>query len=76
GVHGRVLAVLAGTAGAVAVVAGVLYQYHGRVVAYLACGVAMSVLVGISLVLTGPQWRNRRGGDALLDPASAVTGHA
>ncbi|MGA1746051.1 MAG: MFS transporter [Ilumatobacteraceae bacterium] len=64
------------TAGAVAVVAGVLYQYHGRVVAYLACGVAMSVLVGISLVLTGPQWRNRRGGDALLDPASAVTGHA
>jgi len=64
------------TAGAVAVVAGVLYQYHGRVVAYLACGVAMSVLVGISLVLSGPQWRNRRGGDALLDPASAVTGHA
>lgn len=65
------------TAGIVAVAAGMLYQYHGRLVAYLACGIAMVVLVIASLSLSGPKWRSIRGVETPpVDPAAAVTGHA
>ena len=67
------------TAGTVAVIAGLLYQYHGRVVAYATCSVIMVVLVVASWQLSGPQWRARRGTSAdgaHSDPANAVTGHA
>ena len=67
------------TAGTVAVIAGLLYQYHGRVVAYATCSIIMVVLVTASWQLSGPQWRARRGtpaDGAQSDPATAVTGHA
>jgi MFS family permease len=67
------------TAGTVAVIAGLLYQYHGRVVAYATCSIIMVVLVVASWQLSGPQWRARRGTStegAQSDPATAVTGHA
>ena len=64
------------TAGMAAVAAGMLYQYHGRTVAYVACGLAMFVLVVASVILSGPRWRAVRGSVEAVDPAVAVTGHA
>lgn len=66
-------------AGLVAVLAGWLYEFHGRLVAYWVCSVLMVTLVVTALVLAGPEWRSRRGPEGANDPpdpVSAVTGHA
>ncbi|MEL0282955.1 MAG: MFS transporter, partial [Ilumatobacter sp.] len=66
-------------AGLVAVLAGWLYEFHGRLVAYWVCSVLMVTLVVTALVLAGPEWRSRRGPEGAIDPpdpVSAVTGHA
>jgi DHA1 family tetracycline resistance protein-like MFS transporter len=67
------------TAGIVAVLAGWLYEFHGRLVAYLVCAVLMIILVIAALALAGPTWRAHRGPSVAAeppDPVSAVTGHA
>jgi MFS family permease len=67
------------TAGVIAVLAGWLYEFHGRLVAYVVCSILMAVLVVAALVLAGPEWRARRGPSVAAeppDPVSAVTGHA
>ena len=66
------------TGGITAVLAGVLYSWGGRVLAYSTAAGIMVVLAVAAYVIAGPEYRARRGvGQPLqLDPASAVTGHA
>lgn len=66
------------TGGITAVLAGLLYSWGGRVLAYTTCSVIMIVLAVGAYVIAGPEYRARRGVDRplLVDPASAVTGHA
>ena len=65
------------TGGVTAVLAGVLYSWGGRVLAYTTCSVIMITLAVGAYALAGPEYRLRRAPDELvLDPASAVTGHA
>ena len=66
------------TGGITAVLAGVLYSWGGRVLAYTTAAVIMVVLAVAAYVIAGPEYRSRRGFEQPLpvDPASAVTGHA
>ena len=66
------------TAGTTAVVAGLLYEWGGRTLAYTTCTVVMVALATGAYVLAGPEYRAKRPIDADLspDPATAVTGHA
>lgn len=66
------------TGGITAVLAGVLYSWGGRVLAYSTAAVIMVVLAVAAYVIAGPEYRARRGVEQplRLDPASAVTGHA
>ena len=49
------------TAGITAVIAGVLYSWGGRTVAYSACAAAMVLLSVGAWVLAGPEYRRLRG---------------
>jgi MFS family permease len=66
------------TGGITAVLAGVLYSWGGRVLAYTTCSVIMIVLAVSAYVVAGPEYRARRSVEPppLVDPVSAVTGHA
>ncbi len=66
------------TGGITAVLAGVLYTWGGRVLAYTTCTVIMIALAVGAAVLAGPEFRARRdpARDLVPDPATAVTGHA
>ncbi len=66
------------TGGITAVLAGVLYSWGGRVVAYTTCSVIMVGLAVAAWVIAGPEFRARRGLDREIrpDPVHAVTGHA
>ncbi len=64
---------------ATAILAGVLYDFFGRVTAYTVCAATMVSLAAVAWWLAGPQWRARRVDsevEPLRDPAAAVTGHA
>jgi MFS family permease len=62
------------TGGITAVVAGVLYSWGGRTVAYTVCAVVMVVLSVGAWVLAGPENRARRGADGALasEPVGAA----
>jgi hypothetical protein len=47
------------TGGISAIVAGVLYESHGRSVAYGVTALVMALLVGAALVLVGRDWTQR-----------------
>lgn len=66
------------TGGLTAVLAGVLYSWGGRTLAYTVCAVLMIVLASTAFCLAGAEYRARRGsvGEVAQDPVSAVTGHA
>ena len=49
-----------------AVMAGVLYSWGGRTLAFTTCSVLMLVLVSGAYLLAGPEYRSRRG----IDPVS------
>jgi MFS family permease len=62
------------TGGITAVLAGVLYGWGGRVLAYTACSIVMVGLAAAAWVLAGPEFRARRGDIALtpVEPAPAI----
>jgi MFS family permease len=62
------------TGGITAVLAGVLYGWGGRVLAYTTCSVVMIALAAAAWVLAGPEFRARRGDIALatVEPATAI----
>lgn len=63
--------------GIVAVLAGVLYAWGGRELAYTVCAVVMLGLVVAAYAMSGAEYRRRRAPVGFeLDPVSAVTGHA
>jgi MFS family permease len=66
------------TGGSTALLAGVLYSWGGRALAYTTCSTLMVLMAITALVLAGPEYRARRGAniDLIVDPATAVTGHA
>ena len=66
------------TGGLTAVLAGALYSWGGRTLAYSTCSVIMVMLAGGAYVLAGPEYRRRSAPDEAIvpDPATAVTGHA
>ena len=59
------------TGGITAVLAGVLYGWGGRVLAYTTCSVVMVGLAAAAWVFAGPEFRARRG-DIVLAPAEPV----
>jgi hypothetical protein len=59
------------TAGITAVMAGVLYDWGGRTVAYTVCAVVMLTLVAAAWRLAGPEYRALRG--TVAEPALDVT---
>jgi MFS family permease len=69
------------TGGLTAVLAGALYSWGGRTLAYSVCSVIMLALVATSYMLAGPEFRARRGdvvggapsGEALTE--AALAGH-
>jgi hypothetical protein len=65
------------SAGAIAVVAGFLYESYGRFPAYAVCAIIMVALAVTAFILSGSQ-RSATPDDpiAVNDPANAVTGHA
>jgi MFS family permease len=66
------------TAGVTAVLAGLLYTWGGRFLAYTTCTVIMIGLATGAYVLAGPEYRGRRlpARELVPDPAVAVTKHA
>jgi MFS family permease len=66
------------TGGITALLAGLLYSWGGRTLAYTTCSMLMIVMAVTAFVLAGPEYRARRGVhiDLVPDPATAVTGHA
>jgi MFS family permease len=66
------------TGGVTAVLAGVLYSWGGRTLAYSTCTVLMVLLAIGAYAVAGPQYRARRAPTVALerDPVTAVTGHA
>jgi MFS family permease len=64
--------------GITAVLAGVLYSWGGRSLAYTTCTVIMVALAIGAYVVAGPEYRARTAPEepVELDPATAVTGHA
>jgi hypothetical protein len=67
------------TGGITSVMAGALYTWGGRSLAYSVCAGVMVVMAVTAYVLAGPTYRAMRGsvvGDVTIDPAAAVTGHA
>ncbi len=58
------------TGGVTSVLAGVLYSAGGRVLAYTVCAGVMVVMAIAAWVLAGPEYRARRGDDAVyrIDP--------
>ena len=64
--------------GITAVLAGVLYSWGGRSLAYTTCTVIMVALAIGAYVVAGPEYRARSAPEqpVELDPATAVTGHA
>jgi MFS family permease len=66
------------TGGVTAVVAGVLYSWGGRTLAYTTCTIVMVAMAIGAYVLAGADYRARKPVDAesRADPATAVTGHA
>ena len=65
------------SAGAIAVVAGFLYENYGRFPAYAVCAIIMVALAVTAFILSGSQ-RSATPDDPIdvNDPANAVTGHA
>ena len=65
------------SAGAIAVVAGFLYESYGRFPAYAVCAIIMVTLAVTAFILSGSQ-RSATPDDPIdvNDPANAVTGHA
>ena len=65
------------SAGAIAVVAGFLYESYGRFPAYAVCAITMVALAVTAFILSGSQ-RSATPDDPIdvNDPANAVTGHA
>lgn len=66
GAHGMLGAAETLTGGVTAVMAGVLYSWGGRTLAFTTCSVLMLVLVSGAYLLAGPEYRSRRG----IDPVS------
>ncbi len=66
GAHGMLGAAETLTGGVTAVMAGVLYSWGGRTLAFTTCSVLMLVLVSSAYLLAGPEYRSRRG----IDPVS------
>ena len=62
------------TAGITAVLAGVLYSWGGRTLAYTVCAVVMIALSIGAWVLAGPEHRARRGFDETIpsEPVGAI----
>ena len=66
GAHGMLGAAETLIGGVTAVMAGVLYSWGGRTLAFTTCSVLMLVLVSGAYLLAGPEYRSRRG----IDPVS------
>lgn len=64
--------------GITAVVAGLLYEWGGRTLAYSVCSIAMVMLAVGAWSLAGPEYRRQREvpGEWSPEPAATVTGHA
>ncbi len=77
--QGMIGAVETLVAAVTAILAGVLYEFHGRFTAYTVCAATMVTLAATAWWLAGPQWRARRvdpSTEPMRDPTAAVTGHA
>ncbi len=70
GAHGMLGAAETLIGGMTAVLAGVLYSWGGRVLAFTTCSVLMLALVASAYLLAGPEYRSRRG----IDPALVAVG--
>ena len=66
------------TGGITAQLAGALYMWGGRELAYTVCMIVMLFMAGGAFLLAGPEYRAKRPTDVSPgpDPVSAVTGHA
>ncbi|MCU1394923.1 MAG: putative major facilitator superfamily transporter [Ilumatobacteraceae bacterium] len=63
------------TGGIAALVAGELYQNHGRAAAYTTCAVLMAVFVLIGVLCVGKEWGARPDQDDVAEAAAGALAH-